>query len=112
MVRLNVPTGTVTDFAFATASATSLNPFNHALGATEIPLLGINQSSPPASIRNTCKPRLLAVRIRAANTGWSLRKKLPITNTRSNSLILAIGIPNHGAAAAFFTSVWRNRVSI
>ena len=66
---LTIPVGATTDFAFATAKATSLKLLSHALGGVEIPLLGISQSSPPASIRITCNTRLAAVRIRAAIIG-------------------------------------------
>ena len=101
-----MPAGADTDFALATAKATSLNALSHALGAADmLATVGISQSSPPASIRRTCNARLAAVRKRAAIIGWSLRKKLPITKARSNSLNLTIGIPSHGADAAPLISV-------
>ena len=64
-----VPAGAVTDFALATAKAISLNVLIHALGAATIPIAGINQSSPPASTRMTCKLRFAAVRILADKMG-------------------------------------------
>ena len=64
-----MPTGAETDFALATAKATSPRVLTQALGLAAIPRVGISQSSPPASIRSTCRPRLLALRIRAAMSG-------------------------------------------
>ena len=91
-------------------------PATQALGAAVIRCAtGIAQSSCTACRLITLPPRRAAWRMRGANSGWSLRRNEPITNTRSSDDSAAIGMPSQRArpsGARLPKSLWRRRWSM
>ena len=60
---------------------------------------GISESSSTECSIETCAPFFAAWRSRCASSGWSLRRKLPTTSTRSSASSSAIGMPSQGTPA-------------
>ena len=91
------------DLAAALAAATTISARARASadGATICLWATRIRSSSSAQCRiDSSVPFFVAWRNRCASNGWSLRRKLPITNTRSSIASSAIDMPSQGAAGA------------
>jgi hypothetical protein len=102
--------------AAATTAATCASASTQPLGGALILCdSGIAQSSCAACRLDTCAPWRTAWRMRAANSGWSLRRNEPITNTRCSLDSDAIEVPSQCAlpgAGRWLASACRSRVSM
>ena len=88
-------TGATTEVCFAMAAAMLAKACTHvALGDVRVWVTGMAQSITLSFKACTWAPRRAAWRMRWASNGWSLRKLLPTTNTRSRVDKDATEVPN------------------